>query len=201
MSIDDTTPRPKRSYMASEDRRRHLLDAAGRLVAREGVSGFTMVALAREAGVSRPLVYRHFPDLETFFADFFNDQGQRYVKRVDEIHETTPGLPAVAVTFREMLAMPDGDLRGMTTLVTDMLDTRLSGARAWFRDRIVERWTPVVRDMDVEPAVVSAALWTIIGSALVIASQVRLGELTAEQGERLLMSLATGTMASLAAGS
>lgn len=191
----------KRSYMSSEKRRRHLLDAASRLVAREGVSGFTMVALAKEANVSRPLVYRHFPDLESFFAEFYTDQGQRYMKSVDEAHERTPGLPAVTTAFRNILEMPDGDLRGMTTLVTDMMDPRLGPARAWFRDRVVERWRPIVRDMDVDDDVLSAALWTIVSSALVIGSIVRSGELTDAQGEQLLYSLATGTMASLAAAS
>lgn len=193
------TPAAKRPYMAAPDRRRHLLDAAARLVAREGVSGFTMVALAKEAGVSRPLVYRHFPDQEAFFAEFFMDQGERYMQLVDEAHQRTPGLPAMSTAYRSILSMPDGDLRGMSVLVHDMLDPRLAAARAWFRERIVDRWRPIVRDMDVHDDLLSAALWTIVGSALSIGTLVRLGELDAAQGETLLYSLATGTMATLAA--
>lgn len=194
-----TPPAVKRPYMAAEDRRRHLLDAAARLVAREGVSGFTMVALAKEAGVSRPLVYRHFPDQEAFFAEFFMDQGERYMRLVDEAHERSPGLPAMSTAYHSILSMPEGDLRGMSVLVHDMLDPRLAAARAWFRERIVDRWRPIVRDMDVHDDLVSAALWTIVGSALSIGTLVRLGDLDAGQGETLLYSLATGTMANLAA--
>jgi AcrR family transcriptional regulator len=193
--------RTKRPYMASPDRRRQLLEAAGRLVAKEGMTGFTMVALAREANVSRPLVYRHFPDLETFFAEFFSDQGQRYMKKVDEAHEATPGLPAMLTAYRNILEMPDGDLRAMTTLVHDMLDPRLATARAWFRERTMERWKPIVRDMEVDDDVLNAALWTIVGAALSIGTLVRIGDLTEDQGQQLLLSLATGTMSSLAAAS
>lgn len=194
------TPEPtKRSYMASADRRRHLLDAAARLIAREGVNGFTMVALAQEANVSRPLVYRHFPDLESFFAEYFADQGRRYMEMIDEAHERTPGLPAMTTAFHHILEMPEGDLRSMAFLLHDALDPRLAIARSMFRERVVERWKPIVRNMDVDDDVLSAALWTIVGAALSIGTMARLGQITPEQGEKLLYSLATGTMASLAA--
>lgn len=191
----------KRSYMAATDRRQHLLDAAARLLAREGMGGFTMVALAKEANVSRPLVYRHFPDLETLFGVLFSDQGRKYMRMVDEAHERTPGLPAMLTAFHHIVTMPAGDLRAMAILVHDMFDPRLAVARAWFRERIVERWRPIVRDMDVDDDVLSSALWTIVGAALSIGILVRLGDITEEQGATLLYSLATGTMSSLALSS
>ena len=42
--------------------RERLLEAAARCVARDGLPGLSMAALAEEAGVSRPTVYRYFPD-------------------------------------------------------------------------------------------------------------------------------------------
>jgi AcrR family transcriptional regulator len=47
---------------AARDR---LLEAAARCVARDGLPGLTMAALAEEAGVSRPTVYRYFADRRT----------------------------------------------------------------------------------------------------------------------------------------
>lgn len=199
--VPDRTSTTKRSYMASEDRRRHLLDAGARLIAREGMSGFTMVALAAEAKVSRPLVYRHFPDLDTFFAAFFIDQAHQYMRAVDEAHERSPGLDAVTAAYHYLLGMPDGDLRAMSTLVNDLLDPRLVTARSLFRERVVERWQPIVRDMQVESSVLSAALWLVVGTAVTIATLVRLGDLTEEQGQTLLFASATGTMANLAIAS
>jgi AcrR family transcriptional regulator len=63
-----STPMPKtdtgnkRPYMASRQRRRALLDVATEMVGRSGWSAITMTGLAKEAGVSRQLVYDHFED-------------------------------------------------------------------------------------------------------------------------------------------
>jgi AcrR family transcriptional regulator len=43
-----------------EERREQLLDAALRLIAREGYGGASMEAVAREAGVTKPVVYDAF---------------------------------------------------------------------------------------------------------------------------------------------
>lgn len=42
--------------------RQRLLDAAARLIARDGLAAATVASVAAEAGVSRPTVYRYFDD-------------------------------------------------------------------------------------------------------------------------------------------
>ncbi|QLC25365.1 TetR/AcrR family transcriptional regulator [Parasphingopyxis algicola] len=54
-----TAPR-RRRRMAPEDRRELILDAAARIVVEEGVSAANMDRVAREAEVSKPLVYNYF---------------------------------------------------------------------------------------------------------------------------------------------
>lgn len=46
---------------AAEDRRRQLLEAADRVVLREGPDA-SMNAIAAEAGITKPILYRHFGD-------------------------------------------------------------------------------------------------------------------------------------------
>lgn len=46
---------------AAEQRRRELLEAADRVVLREG-PGASMNAIAAEAGITKPILYRHFGD-------------------------------------------------------------------------------------------------------------------------------------------
>jgi AcrR family transcriptional regulator len=53
-----TTPR-----MSAEARREQLLDVAKGLVADHGFHGVSIEAVARGAGITRPIVYRHFDDL------------------------------------------------------------------------------------------------------------------------------------------
>jgi AcrR family transcriptional regulator len=50
--------------MRAEDRREQLLDVALRLTRDRGMQGLSVEAVAREAGVTRPLVYTAFDDLD-----------------------------------------------------------------------------------------------------------------------------------------
>jgi AcrR family transcriptional regulator len=49
--------------MRAPARREHLLDAAKAVVADQGFHAVSIEAVARRAGITRPIVYRHFPDL------------------------------------------------------------------------------------------------------------------------------------------
>src|SRR5438270_6353278 len=58
--------KPRRRYaprMPPEQRREQLLDAALEVILAEGYAGVSVEAVARAAGVTRPVVYDHFPNL------------------------------------------------------------------------------------------------------------------------------------------
>jgi AcrR family transcriptional regulator len=63
MSSASDTPR-----MSAEQRRAQLLDVTRSLVTREGFHAISIEAVAREAGISRPIVYGHFGDLQGLLA-------------------------------------------------------------------------------------------------------------------------------------
>src|SRR5438270_11268720 len=54
------THRPYAPRMAAEQRREHLLDAALSVIAEQGYGRVSVEAVARAAGVTRPVVYDHF---------------------------------------------------------------------------------------------------------------------------------------------
>jgi AcrR family transcriptional regulator len=58
-----TGPAPERTRALGRDprRRRALLDAADRIILREGPD-VSMASIAAEAGISKPILYRHFGD-------------------------------------------------------------------------------------------------------------------------------------------
>lgn len=63
----DTPSRPKRRYarrLPVEQRREHLLDAALRVIARDGYESVSVEAIAQEAEVTRPVVYSAYDGLE-----------------------------------------------------------------------------------------------------------------------------------------
>src|SRR5918998_1578996 len=58
------SPPARTPRLAPEERQRQLLDAALEVVATEGFDAVTVEAVARRAGVTRPVVYDQFGDLD-----------------------------------------------------------------------------------------------------------------------------------------
>lgn len=62
----DAAARPRRRYaprMPPQQRREQLLDAALSVIVEQGYEGVSIEAIARTAGVTRPVIYDHFPNL------------------------------------------------------------------------------------------------------------------------------------------
>src|SRR5512146_1834485 len=53
--------------MKAEDRRRQLLESAARCFAENGYRGTTTAMIASEAGISEPIIYRHFKNKQALF--------------------------------------------------------------------------------------------------------------------------------------
>ncbi|TNY36385.1 TetR family transcriptional regulator [Thermomonospora catenispora] len=64
------------------DRRRALLEAADRVILREGPSA-SMAAIAAEAGISKPILYRHFGDK----SGLYQALAERHTRRLLEVVE------------------------------------------------------------------------------------------------------------------
>lgn len=181
-----------RPYLKTDDRRQHLLDAASRLFVRDGYSGMTMVALAAEAGVSRRLVYDHFPDLPSLYAAFFDDRASRYLSAIaGAVATADDAASAFAGAFSVLLAMPAEDQRAVRLLVADPGLPDLHPLRERFRGHVEQQWLWRLGDVDVQRS--RAALWTLVSGLFGLAELVSRGEATPE----VAMSVATGLVASM----
>ena len=74
----------KRIRLSPEGRRNQLLDSARDLIQDQGFSGFTMEALATEAGVSNPLVYKYFDTRLELLQELWTREYERYSRSVRE---------------------------------------------------------------------------------------------------------------------
>jgi AcrR family transcriptional regulator len=63
--------------MSAEERREQLLDVTKRLVVERGFHAISIEAVAREAGISRPIVYGHFSDLAGLLEALTEREGAR----------------------------------------------------------------------------------------------------------------------------
>ena len=69
---------------------RHLLAAARRAFIVHGFAGVSIDALARDAGVSKETIYRHFADKEALFRAALEEMGSEFVSRAEALHRAAP---------------------------------------------------------------------------------------------------------------
>jgi len=188
----------KRPYLRLDDRRRQLLDAASRLLVRDGLLGITMVAVAAEAGVSRRLVYDHFGDLPGLFEAFFEDRSTQYLDLIDAAVAANDGSePAVTSAYAQLLELPPEDQAAVRLLVAGPGVPDLEPVRQRVRSHIEERWLP--RLPAPETARARAVLWTLVGGLLALAELVARRELTPDEALELATTLGRVVPGSLAA--
>lgn len=67
-----------------------ILDATGRLVHREGITGLTMTALAEASGVGRATLYKYVPDVAAAVAGWQEREIGRHLQQLRSIAHDSP---------------------------------------------------------------------------------------------------------------
>ncbi len=75
--------------MTADERREQLLDVTKSIVSRHGFHGVSIEAVAREAGVSRPIVYDHFRDLAGLLEALVEREGARALAQLAAVLPTS----------------------------------------------------------------------------------------------------------------
>lgn len=118
---------PTRQRMTAAERREQLLDVTRDLVVEQGFGAVSMEAVARGAGITRPVVYGHFPELGVLLDAMLERESSRALGQLAEVLPTTQGgdgslrerlgqameayllaVEASPVTWRLALMPPDG---------------------------------------------------------------------------------------------
>ena len=79
---------PRRRYaprLPPEQRREQLVDAALSVILEQGYGGVSMEAVARTAGVTRPVVYDHFPNLGRLLHALIQREEQYAIAQLEQI--------------------------------------------------------------------------------------------------------------------
>jgi AcrR family transcriptional regulator len=83
--------RPYTARMPPTDRREQLLDAALRVINRDGYGGVSIEAIAREADVSRPVIYGVFEGLGDLLGALLDRQEERALRQLTAALPAAPG--------------------------------------------------------------------------------------------------------------
>jgi AcrR family transcriptional regulator len=86
---------PAYTRMQVDDRRRQLLDRGAELFATHSFAELSMARIAREAGISKALLYHYFPSKQDFFVATLQ-QGAQEIARRTQPDPDLPPLEALA---------------------------------------------------------------------------------------------------------
>jgi len=104
-----TTRRPYAARMPLEERREQLLDAALTVIGRDGYEGVSVDSIAREASVTRPVVYGAFEGLGDLLTTLLDRQQARAFGRLLAAFPETPDFSNptefVSVSVRHLAAV------------------------------------------------------------------------------------------------
>jgi AcrR family transcriptional regulator len=156
-----TKRRPYAARVPIEVRREQLLDAAIRVIVRDGYDGVSVEAIAREAGVTRPVVYGAFDGLGPLLSALLDRQQARALEQLATAFPVDAADPAEAIlaavrtmaervrseplTWQPILAAPQA--------TPDAVRRRIDGDRELVRDYLRGLLAGVLpTDVDVELA-------------------------------------------------
>jgi AcrR family transcriptional regulator len=71
--------------LSAEERREQLLDVTKRIVIEEGFHAVSIEAVAREAGITRPIVYGHFTDLPGLLEALVDRESARALAQLETV--------------------------------------------------------------------------------------------------------------------
>jgi len=132
----------KRRRMTAEDRKRAIVGAALPLFARQGYAETTTKDLALAAGVSQPLLYKHFPSKEALYREILNfcrHDEDPAVQKLAGLKPSASTLVHLVYLFMRVLVLgkPVGLVQWETRhrLVLNSLLEDGAFARLVFRDR------------------------------------------------------------------
>ncbi|WP_370263339.1 TetR/AcrR family transcriptional regulator [Limnobacter sp.] len=139
----------KRPYLGKEERKNQLVQAAAALVEAQGWAELNMSTLAQASGVSRQLVYQHFPSLEslltaTAWAIFVDTMQGTQQAIAANAHDIKAAIRAAAVVSMDM---PQGRGDALWQMIAGMNQNmpELETIRTGIRDLVLRIWLPLLK--------------------------------------------------------
>jgi AcrR family transcriptional regulator len=136
----ERTPSGTVSRMTRPQRRRQVLDVAAKIVAEGGASDLTMERLAKEAGVTKPIVYDHFENSNAVLAALLEEGFTDAETEID--HVVLEDLPmeermrqVAHIAFAAISANP----AALVLVANQISDPELEARRQELRDGRVKK--------------------------------------------------------------
>ena len=100
-----------------DERRRRLLEQGAELFSRHAYADLSMAAIAREAGISKALLYHYFPSKQAFFVATLEQQAAELAARVDDVDPSLPPAEQLAAALDAFLGWVEEHAEGYGKLL------------------------------------------------------------------------------------
>src|ERR1700761_4587963 len=91
MTLPARSRRPYAPRMPPGQRREQLIDAALEVILERGYARISIEAIARAAGITRPVVYDHFPNLNRLLHAVIEREERISLEQLDQVVPEEPG--------------------------------------------------------------------------------------------------------------
>lgn len=177
-----------------------ILDKTAALIAREGVSAVSMERVGREAGVSKALIYIHFPNRTVLLQELLLREQRRLLELQTSAVRGAGSLEdLISLTTRAYLKHVEEDGLYIQRLMSEpSVSVAFRELDRRDRQRAVEFIAKeVTRSLNLPPRVATLATELSMGMTGAAAELVSSGAVSREQAEEILLCLFRGSMASL----
>jgi AcrR family transcriptional regulator len=182
---------PAYTRLDVDERRRRLLELGTELFARFSYDELSMATIAREAGISKALMYHYFPSKQAYFAAAL-ENGAAELAAVSEPDPSLPPLEQLATSLGAFLGWVDDNRAAYAKLVRSAaaipeVRAVVDRVRDATSARILDGLSPDAPPQPALRAAVRAWLWFMDGAIL---DWVEHGDMTRDE----LASLGLGTL-------
>ncbi|MCH7337035.1 TetR/AcrR family transcriptional regulator [Acinetobacter sp. NIPH 2699] len=174
--------------LTKEDRRQQLLHVARSIIRTEGVEALTLGYLAEQAGITKPIAYRHFIDKEglliAIYKEFSDKQKQDLSSSLAQNANSFDSTIHIfcSACLKCYIAMgPEVGLVMAALSGTDILQTYLQQCQQEFIDIFTNSIHPFVRFEDQEGEAILIAITGLMDAVCVAASNHMLDPSIAEK--------------------
>lgn len=147
--------------MSAPERREQLLDVTAKLASEQGFQRLTIEAIAREAGITRPIVYEHFGDLAGLLDAVVEREMARALAQIKETAlsdlSTGPPVELMIESLRSYLhAVQTHPVRWRLVLMTpegapEILRERIEAGRAAVLAQLIGAVRPALASTSTSP--------------------------------------------------
>ena len=147
---------PAYTRLDVDERRRQLLDLGARLFTERAYDELSMAAIAREAGVSKALLFHYFPSKSDYFTAVLLEKAQEMAALTEGVTDVESGLDA-------FLGWVEANKAGYAKLVRSAGIPEAGELMNQIRDATAAR---IVEALGVPRTAVRAWLWFLDGAIL-----------------------------------